>query len=300
MRRINKEKVIKALNASEEWIKEAEARGAKETFKMGNDVGFTVLWCEKRNVREYKEILSLDYIKELGELKERLGRIEKRIIELGAVNMKAIDSFEGQTKELIEIKEKSEKLDQERIAVLDMIEKIEIKRSTAFIDCFNQVNSHFKKTYFSLGEKEGTLKLTDETDINNSGLLIEAKFDQEKMINIDSMSGGEKTLTALAFLFSIQLYKPAPFYIFDEADAALDKSNSLKLSKMIAEVCRKSQFIAITHNDSLVKESDQIIGVTLNEQKSSVIGLKLKGKLEEEMETEKELPEESSESIQTS
>ena len=235
--------------------------------------------------------------KELGELKERLGRIEKRITELGAVNMKAIDSFEGQTKELIEIKEKSEKLDQERIAVLDMIEKIEIKRATAFIDCFNQVNEHFKKTFYSLGEKEGTLKLTDEADINNSGLLIEAKYDQEKMINIDSMSGGEKTLTALAFLFSIQLFRPAPFYIFDEADAALDKTNSLKLSKMIAEVCRKSQFIAITHNDSLIKESNQIIGVTLNEQKSSVIGLKLKEKIEQENLEEKKEP---AESIQTS
>jgi len=219
--------------------------------------------------------------KELGELKERLIKIEKRITELGAVNMKAIDSFEGQTKELMEIKEKSKKLDEERIAVLNMIEKIEIKRATAFNECFNEIKENFKKMYYSLSEKEGTLKLTEETDTNKAGLLIEAKHTEEKMINIDSMSGGEKTLTALAFLFSIQLYRPAPFYIFDEADAALDKSNSIKLAKMIAEVCKKSQFIAITHNDSLIKESDQMIGVTLNEQKSSVIGLKLKEKIEE-------------------
>ncbi len=70
MRKINKEKVKKALIASEIWIQEAERKGAKETFEMGNDVGFTILWCEKRNVRAYKEMLELDFVFELGELKE--------------------------------------------------------------------------------------------------------------------------------------------------------------------------------------------------------------------------------------
>ena len=70
LRKINKDKVKKALASSEKWVKEAEARGAKETFKMGNDIGFSILWCEKRNIRSYKEMLNLDYIKELGELRE--------------------------------------------------------------------------------------------------------------------------------------------------------------------------------------------------------------------------------------
>ena len=70
LRKINKEKVLKALQSSEKWIKEAEERGAKDTFKMGNDTGFGVLWCEKRNAREYKRMLGLDYVKELGEMRE--------------------------------------------------------------------------------------------------------------------------------------------------------------------------------------------------------------------------------------
>jgi chromosome segregation protein len=90
------------------------------------------------------------------------------------------------------------------------------------------------------------------------------------------MSGGEKALTALAFLFAIQMYESAPFYFFDEADAALDRENSEKLARMIGQISRESQFVAITHNDSLIREAHQIIGVALNEQKSSVIGLKLK------------------------
>ncbi|MBS3059052.1 MAG: hypothetical protein J4224_01360, partial [Candidatus Diapherotrites archaeon] len=78
------------------------------------------------------------------------------------------------------------------------------------------------------------------------------------------------------FLFAIQSFEAAPFYIFDEADAALDKENSLKLARMIKEVSKTSQFIAITHNDAIIKAADQIIGVALNQQKSSVIGLRLK------------------------
>ena len=65
-RKINKEKVLKALRSSEEWVKGAEERGAKETFEMGNDIGFTPLWCEKRNISEYKEMLSLDFVREMG------------------------------------------------------------------------------------------------------------------------------------------------------------------------------------------------------------------------------------------
>jgi len=69
-RKINKDKVSKALKASEKWVEGAEARGVKETFEMGNDIGFSVLWCEKRNIRAFKEMLSLTYLIELSELRD--------------------------------------------------------------------------------------------------------------------------------------------------------------------------------------------------------------------------------------
>jgi chromosome segregation protein len=144
------------------------------------------------------------------------------------------------------------------------------------MEAFNNVDKHFNQMYSRLSGGEGRLSLTHPETPLESGLVIEAKHEGEKLKNLDSMSGGEKSLTALAFLFAIQLFEPAPFYIFDEADAALDKTNSEKLAKMIREVSNDSQFIAITHNDALIEHSDQIIGVTLNQQKSSVVGLKLK------------------------
>ncbi len=231
---------------------------------------------------EFQGMEEVELLREtnIAELNTRLGQITKRIKELGAINMKAIESFNEHSKELLDIKRKAEKLEEERIAVLNMIEKIEDKRLNVFMECFNEIRENFKKMYESLAEGEGMLTLSNEEDPLNSGLLIEAKHKEGKLKSIDSMSGGEKTLTALAFLFSIQLFQPAPFYIFDEADAALDKPNSIKLAKMIGEISKKSQFIAITHNDTIIKEANQIIGVTLNEEKSSVIGLKLKEGLE--------------------
>jgi chromosome segregation protein len=88
------------------------------------------------------------------------------------------------------------------------------------------------------------------------------------------MSGGEKSLTSLAFIFSIQLFEPAPFYFFDEVDAALDMTNSKKVGILIKEMSKSSQFISITHNDQVVKAADQIIGVAKSNTNSSVIGIR--------------------------
>jgi chromosome segregation protein len=132
--------------------------------------------------------------------------------------------------------------------------------------------------FFNFFNGEGNLKLSNPESPLESGLEIVARHKGDNLLSIDAMSGGEKTLTALAFMFAIQLYSPAPFYAFDEADAALDKENSQKMSNLIKMISKHSQFVAITHNDTLTKQADQIVGVALSREKSSVIGLKLKTK----------------------
>jgi len=144
------------------------------------------------------------------------------------------------------------------------------------MDCFNHINKKFNELYYSFFGGEGKLGLSNEENPLEGGLLIQAKYKEDTLKTIDAMSGGEKALTALAFLFAIQSFEPAPFYLLDEVDAALDKENSMKVGKLIKGISEGSQFISITHNDSIIKEADQIIGVALNKQKSSVIGLKLK------------------------
>ncbi len=217
------------------------------------------------------------------ELEKRLGEIDRRVQQLGAINMKALQSFNELEAEVLDVRKKVGQLDEERLAVVEMIEKIDVKRTSVFMECFDELSKNFSRMFSTLFSGEGLLELSNRENPLEAGLLIQAKHKGDSIRNIDSMSGGEKTMTALAFLFAIQLYEPAPFYVFDEADAALDKENSIKMAQIIKEISKQSQFIAITHNDPLVQEADQIIGVALNKQKSSVIGLKLREQLAKEI-----------------
>lgn len=221
--------------------------------------------------------------KTLEECKERLTGIEKRLSEIGAVNLKAVDNFNELKKEVEDIQGKANRLSEERLAVLDMIDKIEVKRTNVFMECFNEINKNFQDMFFKFFNGEGNLSFSDQEKPLDSGLIIDAKQKGGRLQNMDSMSGGEKTLTALAFMFAIQLYRPAPFYAFDEADAALDKENSFKMSNLIERIAEMSQFIAITHNDVITKKAHQIIGVARGKDGSSVIGLRLKNSKDEDL-----------------
>jgi chromosome segregation protein len=106
-------------------------------------------------------------------------------------------------------------------------------------------------------------------------LLIEASAKGKKLMNIDAMSGGEKTLTALAFLFAIQKFSPAPFYVLDEIDAALDKPNTKKTVELIKKYSDNSQFIVITHNEATIQEADSVYGVSMEEGESRLVGIKM-------------------------
>ena len=261
-----KEKTDERISRSEKQINEINITKSKNEVRLSD------------LKEEFVEFADAELIKgaNVQELREKIPAIEKEIKSLGAVNMKALESFEEKKKEVDDLTDKAQKLDMERKAVLEMIDKIELKKLNIFMKCFDEISRKFSELYYSFFEGEGRLGLENPQNPLEGGLAIEAKYSEEKLKSIDAMSGGEKSLTALAFLFAIQSYEPAPFYIFDEVDAALDKENSLKLGKMVAQISKTSQFISITHNDSVIKEANQIIGVALNKQKSSVIGLRLK------------------------
>ncbi|HDD72724.1 MAG TPA: hypothetical protein ENG00_01375 [Candidatus Aenigmarchaeota archaeon] len=154
------------------------------------------------------------------------------------------------------------------------VEKIEEKRREVFMHTLNEISKNFNKVYRELVNGEATLELEDPNDIE-SGLMIRAQPPGKKLLNIDSMSGGERTITAFAFLFAIQRYKPAPFYILDEADAALDKVNTKSVADLIKKQSKFAQFIVISHNDTMVREADQVYGVTMEDGESKIIGIEL-------------------------
>jgi len=220
---------------------------------LGKDESNILIEKSKHEVRkadlrdESKDFEEIERISEFdaATLAERQKEIEKRVKELGAINMKALASFNQLEAEVQDVRKKVEKLDEERLAVVDMIEKIDVKRTNVFMECFDELNKNFSKMFTTLFGGEGMLELSNREAPLESGLLIQAKHKGDSIRNIDSMSGGEKTMTALAFLFAIQIYEPAPFYVFDEADAALDKENSIKMAKIIKDISMQSQFIAM-------------------------------------------------------
>jgi len=235
--------------------------------------------AEKQDLSKLKPFIDMEVSTLKG--KERDCIVE--IGSLGPVNMKAIEDYEIVNMEFRDFREKVDRIVNEKNAIEDTINKIEEKRMTSFMATLEGIAKNFKQVYTELtgGEADLSLEVPNQLD---SGLAIRASPPGKKLINIDSMSGGEKTLTAFAFLFAIQRHKPTPFYILDEADAALDKVNSKRVADLIKKQAKLAQFIVISHNDHVVREADQIYGISMEDGESKVIAVELPKQTEKEAE----------------
>jgi chromosome segregation protein len=155
--------------------------------------------------------------------------------------------------------------------------EIETKKKDLFMNTFNVLNENFKRIFSQLSLKgEAYLVLENEESPLEGGLRVRVRITSDKFLDIRSLSGGEKTLTALAFIFAIQEYEPSSFYVLDEVDAALDKRNSEKLAKLIKAYSSRAQYIVISHNDAIISEGTTLYGVSMDEHgMSNVVGLKV-------------------------
>ncbi len=205
-------------------------------------------------------------------LERKIKEVLSEINALGPINMKALEEYKDQKALYDDFKNKVDKLTEERNKILEIIAEIEGKRKETFMKTLEGIRKQFKIVFKDLTGGEADLRLSGGLD---SGLLIEANPAGKKLLNIDAMSGGEKTLTALAFLFAIQRYKPAPFYILDEIDAALDKPNTKKITELIKKYSKNSQFIVITHNDITIQAADCVYGVSMEDGESKIVGIKM-------------------------
>ena len=237
------------------------------------------LVAEKEGLEKEFEDFKNENIKkstDLDKLLKEIQEAERDLLLFGNVNLRALEIYEQIEKEFNELLEKKEKLKVEKQDVLKMMNEIESKKKDLFMQTFNEINNSFRRIFSSLFSKgQAFLELESPESIFDAGLDIKVKIIGNKYLDIKSLSGGEKTLTALAFIFAIQEYQPASFYLLDEVDAALDKTNSEKLSKLIAEYSKKAQYIIISHNDNLITEAERIYGVSMQDGVSKVISLKL-------------------------
>ncbi len=201
------------------------------------------------------------------ELQEKSDRMKKRLENLGEVNPTAIEAFTEMKKRYEFILEQKNDLVTAKESLLQTIQEVEATANQQFLETFNKVRENFVKVFKALFTEDDTADLVLENPENlaETGIDIIAKPKGKRPSSITQLSGGEKTLTATALLFSIYLIKPAPFCILDEVDAPLDDANVGKFTNMIRRFSEESQFIIVTHNKQTMSAVDVIYGVTMQE-----------------------------------
>lgn len=213
----------------------------------------------------------------IDDINNKIQRLQKRMDELGAVNMKALEDFEAVSARQAELKTQIETLSREREQILERMKGYEDLKKETFLKTYNALNENFKDIFHKLSDGEGTLILENEEKPFEGGLDIEAQPRDKKKQRLAGMSGGEKALTALAFVFAIQKYMPAPFYAFDEVDASLDGINVEKLAHIVQSQAGATQFIVVSHRKPMIESAHRTIGVTQKEKGiSKVTGVKLR------------------------
>lgn len=213
----------------------------------------------------------------LEQLQQELKSLQRRLEAMEPVNMLAIEEYERTQARLEELTEKLETLLEERTELLLRIENFTTLRLKAFKESFDAVNANFQRIFAELSDGDGHLQLENQEDPFQGGLQMIAHPKGKPVQRLASMSGGERSLTALSFIFSLQSYRPSPFYAFDEVDMNLDGANVERLSKMIQLQAKSTQFMVISLRRPMIEAADRTIGVTqARGTHTQVIGLQLR------------------------
>lgn len=213
---------------------------------------------------------------DLEELQKELRSLAKRLQAMEPVNMLALEEYERTQKRLEELSQKLQTLEGERTELLLRIENFTTLRQIAFKEAFDAVNENFQSIFATLSDGDGYLQLDNPEDPFNSGLNLVAHPKGKPVQRLASMSGGEKSLTALSFIFALQRYRPSPFYAFDEVDMFLDGANVERLSRMIKQQAQQAQFIVVSLRRPMIESAERTIGVTqARGAYTQVLGIKL-------------------------
>lgn len=218
---------------------------------------------------EFEQYKDIQLLKESDEekLKREIYKFERMKEEIGNVNMKSLEMYDNIAAEYENLMKKKDTLDKEREDVLAMIAEIDKNKKELFMKNFEVINKHFSKIFVELSTKDrdAYMELDNPEDPFDGGLEIKVKVaGKQSYTDLKSLSGGEKTMTALAFIFAIQEHDPAEFYILDEVDAALDKRNAEKLAELVQRYCDKAQYIIISHNDGVISKADTLFGISMD------------------------------------
>ena len=215
---------------------------------------------------------------------------------MGPVNLDAVHEYDELEERHRFLETQNNDLTAAKKELQDVISKINVTTQKLFAETFAQVRINFREMFAELfGGGRADLSLVDENDPLNCGIDIIAKPPGKQLQTVSLLSGGERTMTAVALLFAIYMVRPSPFCILDEMDAPLDESNINRFIKMLDRFLGQSQFIIITHNKRTIAKADVLYGVTMAERGvSKLVGMRMAAEKGADGELKKPSPNKSS------
>ena len=245
---------------------ETDIRNVKENFRENHS----------RDLMEFEERMYTITVP-TAELREKLAKARQAMKELGNVNLSAPEEF-AETKERYDfLSGQIADLQKAKDDLQRITEEIRAESTELFLATYNKIKKNFHNMFRRLfGGGRAELRLVNPQNVLESGIDIFAQPPGKKLENIALLSGGEKTMTAVALLFATYMVRPSPFCLLDEIDAALDEQNVLRFIHTLRDFANVSQYIVITHNKKTVSGAGTMLGVTMEESGvSKVITIRL-------------------------
>ncbi len=265
---VEKEKSLKAKLKSTDKLQQEVERLQMDLTSIKTDVRNLHENFRENHSRELLEFEGrmFEIQESIGELRKDLGEKKEKIRNLGHINLMAPEEF-AEVKERYEfLNNQLEDLRKAKDDLKRVTQEIRTESTELFLDTYEKVKKNFHTMFRRLfGGGRAELKLLDEENVLNSGVEIYAQPPGKKLESIALLSGGERSLTAVALLFAVYMVKPSPFCILDEIDAALDEENVSRFVNLLLEFGNNSQFIIITHNKRTIAAAGTLLGVTMSE-----------------------------------
>jgi len=215
-------------------------------------------------------------VEEVEEAENTMKVMRSDLESLGSVNQLAITQYDEQQEKYKQLSVRRNQLEIERKAIIDFMEEIEEKKRNTFMQAFNSINQAFANFFSKLtGGGDAYLKLQDPEDPFAGGIDIFVQFPGKGARLVAGASGGEKSVTAVSFIFAIQSLSPAPFYVLDEIDAHLDPYNTERLADLLKEQAAGSQLVVITLRDVIMERADRLFGVYIQDGISRILSTKI-------------------------
>ncbi|SDA38893.1 condensin subunit Smc [Lachnospiraceae bacterium G11] len=265
-----REELSERMNALDKEVYRLNSQ--KERLEENISTQINYMWEEYEITLVDAKSMRNEELTNLSAMKKQVSAIKDEIKKLGDVNVNAIEEYKALMERYTFLKTQHDDLIEAEKTLEGIIAELDTAMRKQFNEKFNEINREFDKVFKELfGGGKGTLELIEDEDVLEAGIRVIAQPPGKKLQNMMQLSGGEKSLAAIALLFAIQNLKPSPFCLLDEIEAALDESNVSRFAKYLHKLEKHTQFIVITHRRGTMESADRLYGITMQEKGISAL-----------------------------